>query len=100
MSIIDAIKSGKKFRRQGDPHWMQIYEGRPRIIAPEGPQYVDFSVDSVMADDWEVLEPTVTITRTQFWIAVNGASSSQLGQEMRLDYPVFERLARKLGLEP
>ena len=51
------------------------------------------------ADDWEIQEPTVTITLAQFWEAVNASSSSRLGQEVFLNWQGIEELARRLGLE-
>lgn len=107
MNIIDAIKSGKRFRRvdqdDGDS-WMEVskrpngdtefVQGIEEVFAALGP-------DSVLAD-WELEEepePTVTITRAQFWNAVNACSSSQLGAEIWLSWKAIEALAKKLGIE-
>ncbi len=76
MRLHEAIESGRPFRRKGwnldesmwchaAPHRdggeiIQFIEGRPEFHA--------FRADLV-ADDWEIQEPTVTITRTQFYDA-------------------------------
>lgn len=55
------------------------------------------------SDDWEIQEPTVTITRTQFWAAVRsdlGSVASCMSLSGLYGPWRFEDLARKLGLEP
>jgi ribosome-binding factor A len=49
MNIIEAIKSGKKFRRKG---WTAYYDLQVR---PD----LYFVLDEIMADDWEI-EPDST----------------------------------------
>ena len=54
-------------------------------------------LEEVLADDWEILEPTVTITRQQFWEAVRSAFvSSQANETIP---PIVGQIARRLGLE-
>lgn len=56
MNIIEAIKSGKKFKRQCHTDWYD----------PCDYYYNSLSREAIIAEDWEV-EPTyVTITREQF----------------------------------
>jgi len=57
MNLIDAIKSGKKYRRIGEKQWHET--------APDFSHYV-FSILDVLSDDWEVEPATVTITLEQF----------------------------------
>jgi hypothetical protein len=102
LNIIDAIKSGKPIRRSGkdiysahhlshgatssemlcsakDGHWL------------DAQHYIEFYIckRDILADDWEIQEPTVTITRSQFfkiWFEYFGNLSD--GEDM----------ASKLGL--
>ena len=67
MNIVDAIKSGKRFRRKSQlnqGYWYREGAGST------------FCEDDVLADDWEVESPAVTITREQF----NKACQSVLGR--------------------
>jgi len=57
MNIIEAIKSGRKYRRIGEKNW---YESAGVTI-----NYL-FPLKSILADDWEVEQTYVTITREQF----------------------------------
>lgn len=58
MNIIEAIKSGKPFRRKDiNMHWIDRKD------------YGDFftvSFESIVLDDWEVQEKTIAITESQF----------------------------------
>ena len=58
MNIIDAIKSGKPFRRSGTAFWL-IKE-----------DILNHSNEDVLADDWEIEESIVTFTKTQFYNAI------------------------------
>jgi hypothetical protein len=51
MNIIDAIKSGKRFKRKVWLHY---------------PAEKTFCATDIVADDWEVESQPVTITREQF----------------------------------
>lgn len=81
MNLIEAIKSEKLFRRKewDSSMWCHVVDNADGI--PEV-QFCDGSlsskaflayVDDVTADDWEVEEPSVTITASQFWDAFSGA---------------------------
>jgi len=59
MNIIEAIKSGKRFRRKA---WnIDDWVSQDRDDLP-----LRFTRGDVKADDWEVEEKPVTITREQF----------------------------------
>lgn len=45
MNLIDAIKSGKKYRRIGEKQWHET--------APDFSHYA-FSTRDVLSDDWEI----------------------------------------------
>lgn len=54
MNILEALKSGKRFKRQA---WLDWYHTAVQE---------QFSTDDVLADDWEVEEVKVTITAAEF----------------------------------
>jgi hypothetical protein len=64
-----------------------------------------FSREDILADDWEIQEPTVTITRAQFWTAAKDCLSASGWVSNGPDGPRFpisvapDELAKKLGLE-
>jgi hypothetical protein len=55
MNLVEAVKTGKRFKRKDwtETEWMSA-DGRFTVDA-----------ETLTADDWEV-EPTVTITKEQF----------------------------------
>jgi hypothetical protein len=55
MNIIEAIRSGKRFRKKGT----YIYTG----MTPEAGIYLTY--EGIMADDWEVEEETFEVTEAQ-----------------------------------
>lgn len=78
MNIIDAIKSGKPFRRKGRDAWLieADLDAERRWLTSLGGGSIErflvrVSLDDLKADDWEIQEPAVTITRTQFWEAAD-----------------------------
>ena len=52
MTLKEAIKSGRPFKRKSDPRW--ILWGRPKS------DYL-FTVDEVTADDWELKPPMMEV---------------------------------------
>jgi len=67
MNIQEAIKSGKRFRR---PDWFE-YCPAADLRNPDG--YYEIWPDDLLADDFEVEEKSVTITREQFDAAWDNA---------------------------
>jgi hypothetical protein len=62
MNIIEAIKSGRKYRRKGEKGWYH---------PPANFSDYNFKVEAILADDWEVEEiscyaGSAMITREQF----------------------------------
>ncbi len=57
MNIIDAIKSGRRFKRKSQPNQGYLYQAGAGVT---------FYEDDILADDWEVEQTPVTITREQF----------------------------------
>jgi hypothetical protein len=58
MNIIEAIKSGKNFRRPGVKGWLYVDVFKCSF------KQIDW--ESLIADDWEVEEKPVTITKEEF----------------------------------
>lgn len=89
MNFVDVVKSGRPFRR---PFWQSW-------STPGGGAQLFFG-DDILADDWEVQEPEVTVTRTQFWEAANEVLPPIPGNDWNCAIQDnFKRLARYLGLE-
>lgn len=88
MNIIEAIKSGKRFKRKREVRWV------------EDPRLQPYHFHEVIADDWEIEEKKVEITKGQFWHAY--AVARKLVDEYASDrnfVPVVEIMVKELGLE-
>lgn len=102
MNIIEAFKSGKPFKRKSvsdslsiaTANYFQPLEGDLNDEYFKGVFY-NFSVADILADDWEVLDKQITITRYEFWQAVLKAQKSGSGDPETLPY----RIAKNLGVE-
>lgn len=81
MNIIDAINSGKKCKRRP---W------KKRWINPAQGKLLNLNIEDISANDWEVEERSVKITREQF-----DAAWSKLWPHDALDR---NALAKELGL--
>lgn len=60
MNLIEAVKSGKRFRRAVNPkgferHWM----------SSEADHYNHVTREDIVADDWEIEERKIEITESQ-----------------------------------
>jgi len=105
MNIIEAIKSGKPFRRPKCAGWMWV-EGPFFVCDWEKDRVTVFpiSVAALIADDWDTQEPTVTITISDFYRAVADVIKQSEDADVSfashtLRYHPFRELARGLGLE-
>lgn len=62
MNLVDAVKSGKRFRRKSwfknatDDQWLDVLKLDNAI----------FSLNDLLAEDWQIEQKSVTITREQF----------------------------------
>lgn len=92
MNLLEAIRSGRPYRRKhwnnGNGQWRET----PDIEEYWHQAYTE-TLGDLLADDWEIQEPLVEITRTQFWEVVNARGPDYRDMAFALD------LARKLGLE-
>lgn len=68
MNIIEAIKSGKKFRRPGHAHWFYIGKNQDYIEyqTDYGNRRYNVTLNDIFADNWEIEEEKIEITKTQF----------------------------------
>lgn len=127
MNLIEAIKSGRPFKRRHWSEWLTeeklrnleygVYadsrrihrieclpDGISKLAYMDGPNQwgvcIGFDTQDIVADDWEIKERTITITRTQLIKECINAL-----QEVRIDYQVWgdetvgRYLAKRLGLE-
>lgn len=89
MNIIEAIKSGRRFRRKYEKNWYSpISDNYPMINISA------ISRENFLADDWEIEGKTVTITREQFDKAV----VKWLMRMCQDDDRFFDAVADELGL--
>jgi hypothetical protein len=76
MNILEAIKSGKKCKRRP---W------KKRWINPAQGKLLNLNIEDISANDWEVEEKSVTITRQQLddaWL--KSLSLKELAKELGL----------------
>lgn len=83
MNIVDAIKSGKRFKRAKNTVWVEHHEAQDLL------KNIDYQ--ALIADDWEVEEERVTITKRQLEAAWK--------KVIVYDSPIVrDLLAKELGL--
>ena len=96
MTLIEAVKSGKRFKRKD----FELYYEPGSVCR--------YSYEDIVAEDWEIEEDVVTITKSKFYDAVAKVLKEQLLKknvfyEFRpLDLQKFEgwdELLKELGLE-
>lgn len=73
MNIIEAIKSGKRFRRAGTDRYLHFVDVEDGIRDDGG--LACFSYSGLLADDWEVEESMVPITEQQLDDIIKGSTS-------------------------
>lgn len=106
MNLIEAAKSGRPYRRKGwtDAAW------RPAVDpAKDAFNTLVEQIRDALSDDWEVQEPTVTITRAMFQEAYKWALEEFRRQTLTggclVMYPsgahwdIVPLMAKRLGLE-
>ena len=78
MNIIEAIKSGKSFKRTGEDEYIHVgffkRQGSGDII--------EIQEEDLFADDWEIEEEKIELTKSQFiqaWVE----SAKEAGIESR-----------------
>lgn len=89
MNIIEAIKSGKRFRRKGQPRYLELFHDIDLCLS---------AVD-ITADDWEVENVPVTITKEEFLKAWDRAVRSNNNTDIYVGLASLRYLvAKELGL--
>lgn len=88
MNIIEAAKSGRDMRR------VVIFCGFPSHKITKPADSDSFSREDIMADDWEVEEETVTITRGQLAAAIVAYGESDVRRTLLIGF-----VAKKLGFK-
>jgi hypothetical protein len=73
MNIIEAINSGRKYRRKGEELWYESEEDNRDYVFPLG---------AILADDWEIESTPVTITREDFDAACGRAVQKSDGRNI------------------
>lgn len=66
MKLLEAVQSGRRFRRSMWSHWIQ-----PPHIADTQVRIID-----AIADDWEIDEARVTVTSRDIRELIRGAAAS------------------------
>ncbi len=89
MNIIEAIKSGKRFRRRGQPRYLELFHDIDLCLS---------AVD-ITADDWEVEDVPVPLTKEQFLKAWDRAVGSNNNMDIYAGLASLRYLvAKELGL--
>ncbi len=87
MTLIEALKTGKPFRPK-----QQVATYCSTWYEPNNEMYGLFRQD-IVNNDWEVKEPTITITKDQL-----GRAYFDMDYRQERTVKFFEELCRRLGL--
>lgn len=90
MNIIEAVRSGKKFKRKGGFEYFDYSTHEEFIIKKE----------AILATDWEVEENKVEVTRTKFekvWNIVR--LNDNFYMQTTTQSKMFKEFCKELGLE-
>lgn len=63
MTLIEAIKSGKKFHRQ---HWETWYSSKSGVVQTDSGQLLGALTEDLVANDWEIEEFKIEITEASW----------------------------------
>jgi hypothetical protein len=89
VNIIAAIKSGQRFRRP-KCGWFDITPCHRSAM---------LTFEDIIADDWEIEDTAVSITRKQYWEAVRETLKECESDHTGFSgYNILEPLAKRLGL--
>lgn len=100
MNIIEAIKSGRPYRRSC---WdTDVWRPAMCLLSNTKTAYCE-RFDDLIADDWEVEEPAVRVTLSQFYAAVADVMKEAELHSYTFGGHHFDRtpqaLAKKLGFD-
>ena len=96
MNIIEATKSGKRFRRKiSNSEWIT----QPSMIMLVNGRYMRYFLgpEDILAEDWEIEEPPVSITRAK----VEDILETEIGSLIsRVNYiEIRDNILQKLGFK-
>lgn len=98
MTLLEAIKSGRKFRRKVSTRWRD--NSFDKLSGPDGRTCYEFNEVDLLAEDWVIEEEKVSFTSTQFDAACDRAFaytfSAVDGRVYSLDF--IQKLKRELKL--
>lgn len=89
MNLIEAVKTGKPFRRISQSVWEKQTNKNAGIY---------LSIKDILADDWEIQEPEISISRSKFFIAYSEALKQKESAYPLLEKELGSLIAEKLGL--
>jgi hypothetical protein len=93
MNIIQAVGSGKRFRRKGNDSW---YENDGNT---NGLRVYHFGMDDILSAEWETESVAITINEEQFDAAVANVANAMTREGGQIDGSSFLiNLKRELGL--
>lgn len=112
MTLIEAAKSGRRFRRKGRQNWIEILSNG--CLCVEDPHFLQhmgykqtspvFTVRDLTADDYELDEPQKVVKLSELkeaWIKTFGALTDvQKESTFLVKAPQFNKLSESLGLSP
>lgn len=100
MTIIEALKSGKRFKRLNDLVWLTYKNGA--IYYYDGTVGCDdfaLNAKKILADDWVIEEPEVKVTRSQIAKAWDRCFEKEWDSWTSERVELFENFCKDLGLE-
>lgn len=105
MRLHEAIASGQPFRRASGwgGVWATLGTEYPYSLldAEDGKLFGHLHAEDILADDYEIQEPTVTITWSEFGRAMDAVLPDIPGNELnQVGRDNIRRLALELGLLP
>lgn len=101
MNIIEAIKSGRPFRRQQFTNWYTGI-GMGDLLALDRDYRYPLCEADLLADDWEIQERKVEITARQFVEACDEVLTQLYDRRIArepFDWEILLGLLEKLGLK-
>ena len=89
MNILDAMRSGRRFRR---PSWEIYYSD-----THEG--FLELTPEDLLAEDWVIEEKKVTITASEFTAAwANAVKEAMISTSPDYERIIYQQLKQELGL--
>ena len=89
MNIIEAIKSGKRFRHKGTQTWCNANSGNDLLSGP---------YEWFVSGDWEVEEKEIVVTDSSFEAAADRAARSFPMYNPPHICEYLDKLKKELGL--